>query len=90
VNDLARAIVIAALILGGAAVVRGTFGTDRYDLVPAPAGSVYRLDRLTGAVTFCTPAFCRPLATLVPKAQAPGPQPSPESPGSPAQPGPTT
>jgi hypothetical protein len=77
VSELARAIVIAALVLGGALVVRGTFGTDRYDLVPAPGGSVYRLDRLTGAVTFCTPLVCRPLPTLVPNAATPGPEPAP-------------
>jgi hypothetical protein len=90
VSDLARAIVIAALILGGAAVVRGTFGTDRYDLVPAPGGSVYRLDRLTGAVAFCTPMACRQLPMFVAKAATPGSQPSPGNPASATQPDPAT
>jgi hypothetical protein len=90
VNDLSRAIVIAALILGGAFVVRGMFGTDRYDLVPAPGGSVYRLDRLTGAVAFCTPMLCRPLAMLVPREAAPGSAPAPGSGGTAAEPGPAT
>jgi hypothetical protein len=70
-SDLARAIVIAAALLGGALVVRGTFGTDRFDLVPAAGGSVYRLDRLTGSVFFCTPMLCRPLPALVPAINSP-------------------
>jgi hypothetical protein len=89
-NDLARAIVIAAFLLGGALIVRGTFGTDRYELVQAGAGQVYRLDRLTGAVTFCNPLVCRPLPTVVPNLQAPpqgaqpAPQPAPQQGPSPA------
>ncbi len=82
-NDFARAIVVAAIVLGGALVVRGTFGTDRYDLVPAVGGAVYRLDRLTGGVAICTPAACRPLPTLVP---APGGPPAGAAPPRPAQP----
>jgi hypothetical protein len=72
-SDLARSIVIAAILLGGALVVRGTFGTDRFELIQAVGGSVYRLDRLTGSVVFCTPAACRPLPMFVPApATAPG------------------
>lgn len=65
-SDLSRAMVIAALIIGGAFVVRGMFGTDRYDLVPAAAGAVYRIDRLTGSVAVCTPMLCKVLPLLVP------------------------
>jgi hypothetical protein len=65
-NEIARAIVIAAIVLGGALVVRGTFGTDRHELQPAPGGAVYRLDRLTGRMSYCTPVACRPLAVMVP------------------------
>ena len=89
-NDLARAIVIAAVLLSGALIVRGTFGTDRYELIQAGGGQVYRLDRLTGAVTFCNPIACRPLPTLVPSLQAPRPappqgtQPVPQQPPSPS------
>jgi hypothetical protein len=78
-NDLARAIVIAAALLGGALVVRGTFGTDRFDLVPAGGGSVYRLDRLTGSVFFCTPMLCRPLPTIVPAISNPQQPPTAEA-----------
>ncbi len=77
-SDLARSIVIAAILLGGALVVRGTFGTDRYELVQAGGGQVYRLDRLTGAVTFCNPVVCRPLPTVVPNLQAPRQTPPPQ------------
>jgi hypothetical protein len=80
-NGLPRAIVMAAFLLGGALVVRGTFGTDRYDLFPAVGGTVYRLDRLTGSVSLCAPVGCRPLPTIVPRAPSPGPAPStPEPP----------
>ena len=90
-SDLPRAIVIAALILGGAFVVRGMFGTDRYDLMQATVGSVYRLDQLTGAVAFCTPLVCRPLVMLVPKAATPGgSEPPPAVPAPEVQPGPAT
>lgn len=89
-NEIARAVVIAALILGGAVVVRGMFGTDRYDLIPAVGGTVYRLDRLTGAVSICTPVACKPLPTLVPKVATPGSEPSPENPGLPPPPTPAT
>jgi hypothetical protein len=81
-SDLARSIVIAAILLGGALVVRGTFGTDRYELVQAGGGQVYRLDRLTGSVTFCNPVVCRPLPMFVPApAAAPGEKPPPAQDG---------
>jgi hypothetical protein len=88
-NDLARSIVIAAILLGGALVVRGTFGTDRFELIQAVGGSVYRLDRLTGSVVFCTPAACRPLPMFVPApATTPGgnPPPARSGPGTPQPP----
>jgi hypothetical protein len=81
VNDLGRALVIAAVLLGGAFVVRGTFGIDRYRLVPAGGSAVYRIDGLTGGVVFCTPAFCRPLPMLVPRE---GALPGGVQPGAPA------
>jgi hypothetical protein len=87
-NDLARAIVIAAVLLSGALIVRGTFGTDRYELVQAGGGQVYRLDRLTGAVTFCNPLACRPLPMFVPApATTPGEKP-PQAQGGPGTPDP--
>jgi hypothetical protein len=67
VNDLTRGVVVAAALLGGAFVVSSLYGKDRWQLAPAPGGAVYRLDGLTGDVAFCTPLFCRPLPTLVPK-----------------------
>ncbi len=81
-SDLARSIVIAAILLGGALVVRGTFGTDRFELIQAGGGSVYRLDRLTGAVVFCNPAACRPLPMFVPApAKTPADKPPPAQSG---------
>jgi hypothetical protein len=61
VSELTRAVLIASLIVSGALVVRGTFGTDRYDLLPGPQGTVYRIDRLGGQVAYCTPVACRVL-----------------------------
>lgn len=77
-REIARAIVIAAIVLGGAVVVRGTFGTDRYELVPSIGGAVYRLDRLTGGVAICTRAACRLLPTMTPRVAKPpaGPPPT--------------
>jgi hypothetical protein len=79
-TDIARALVLAAMLLSGSLVIRGTFGTDRYDLVPAGGGAVYRLDRLTGGVSICNPALCRPLPTLTPVAPGQAPQPSSPAP----------
>lgn len=87
-SDLARSIVIAAILLGGALVVRGTFGTDRFELTQAVGGAVYRLDRLTGAVVFCSPAACRQLPMFVPApATTPGGKAAP-APGEPRTPQP--
>jgi hypothetical protein len=82
-TELARAIVIAAIVIGGALVVRGMFGTDRYELQAVPGGAVYRLDRLTGAMSYCTPVACRPLAVMV-KVQRSGKQ-APAATGKPAE-----
>jgi hypothetical protein len=67
-NALPRAIVIAALILGGAFIVRGLYPTDRFTIVAAQGGGAYRVDRLTGSVSFCDALMCRvlPLATFTP------------------------
>ena len=73
-TDLPRSLLLAAFLLASAFVIRGTFGTDRYDLVPAGNGTVYRVDRLTGAVQFCTPAVCRAVPFLKPGTSSGGPQ----------------
>jgi len=57
---LSRAIVIAAIVLGGALVIRGLYPADRFTMI-AVQGGAYRLDRLTGAVIFCDAVVCRPL-----------------------------
>ena len=64
-DQLPRALVIVAMILGGAFIVRGLYPADRFVMTSA-AGGAYRLDRLTGAVAFCDALVCRalPLATL--------------------------
>jgi hypothetical protein len=87
VSDLPRSVLIAALLLASAFVIRGTFGTDRYDLVPAGNGSAYRVDRLTGAVHFCTPVVCAALPLAKPSVgpgrqggQAPVPPAPPQRP----------
>jgi len=66
-DSLARAIVIAAIILGGAFIVRGLYPADRYSMIPAQGGA-FRVDRLTGAVLFCDAVLCRalPVATFAP------------------------
>ena len=71
-DTLARAVVIGALILGGAYIVRGLYPADRFTLVAAQGGS-FRLDRLTGSVLFCDAIACRvlPLAKIVPVAPPP-------------------
>ncbi len=67
-DTLARAIVIAAMILGGAFVVRGLYPTDRFTMIAAQGGGAFRVDRLTGSVSFCDALMCRvlPLATYAP------------------------
>ena len=80
-SEIGRALVIAAGLLSGAIVVSATFGSDRYQLVPVSGATAYRLDGLTGDVVVCTPAFCRPLPTLVPRDAAA--QPGRPAPGAP-------
>lgn len=78
-ENLPRALVIAAIVLGGALMVRGLYPADRFTLV-ATAGGAYRLDRLTGTVSFCDTLLCRqlPSAAFVPGA----PRPTPPKPAS--------
>jgi hypothetical protein len=66
-DNLPRAIVIAAIILGGAFIIRGLYPTDRFTMV-ASQGGAFRIDRLTGSVLFCDPLVCRalPLASFAP------------------------
>jgi len=75
-DALPRAIVIAAIILGAALLIRGFYPADRYMMVAAPGGA-YRLDRLTGGVIFCDAMLCRvmPLAAIVPAPAKPAPNP---------------
>jgi hypothetical protein len=87
-RDLARAIVIAAALLGGSLVIRAMYGPDRWELVQTAGGAVYRLDRIGGSVSFCTPLLCRPLPTLTPdnSKKIPLPQHAPQAP-TPGSPG---
>jgi hypothetical protein len=71
-SDLARAIVLATLIAGGSYVIRGMYGTDRWYLAPGPAGTVYRIDRLSGQVHHCDTVVCRVLPTATPVMAGPG------------------
>jgi hypothetical protein len=84
-DQLPRAIIIAAIILGGAVIVRGLYPADRFTMVAAQGGGAYRIDRLTGSVLFCDAILCRvlPVATLVPapQKQAPPATPSPGATG---------
>lgn len=63
---LGRAIVIATVIASGAFVLGNTYGTQRWQLAPAPGGTVYRIDRVSGAVHHCDLQVCRVLPTAVP------------------------
>jgi hypothetical protein len=84
-ETIARAIVIAAIIFGGALIVHGLYPADRYSMVAAATGGgAYRIDRLTGSVLYCDALVCRalPLATLVPGPAKPAPAPAPGSPRS--------
>jgi len=67
-DQLPRALIVAAIILGGAVIVRGLYPADRFTMIAAQGGGAYRLDRLTGSVFYCDPLVCRllPVATLVP------------------------
>jgi hypothetical protein len=80
-DALARALVIAALILGGAFIVRGLYPADRFTIVAAPGGGAYRVDRLTGSVSFCDALLCRTLPLI---AFAPGSPGAPKQPAAPA------
>jgi hypothetical protein len=63
-TGLSRAIVIAALLWTTVMVTTSLFA-GRYELVPAPSTGnnfMYRLDRLTGAVSFCGSQQCVPIA----------------------------
>jgi hypothetical protein len=77
-DALPRAIVIAAIILGGAFIVRGLYPADRFTMVAAPGGA-FRVDRLTGAVLFCDAVICRalPVATFAAPPAKPAAQPRP-------------
>jgi len=70
-EQLPRAIVIAAIILGGATLIRGLYPADRFALVPAGNGA-YRIDKLTGAVLYCDAVLCRalPYGAIVPTPRA--------------------
>ena len=64
-TGLSRAVVLAA-VLGSLAVIAANLFGNRYDLVPAPNsanGFMYRIDKLTGAVQFCTPQGCGEIPT---------------------------
>lgn len=63
-TGLSRAMVIGSILLVAAALAIGLFG-DRYTLIAASRSEnalAYRLDRVTGKVSFCSPASCVPLA----------------------------
>jgi len=78
-ESLPRALVFAAIILGGAILIHGLYPADRFSMVPAAAGGGFRVDRLTGGVLFCDPLMCRQLPLAVPVA----PRPAPPAPGTP-------
>jgi hypothetical protein len=73
---LPRALIVAAMILGGALLVHGLYPADRFAMVPASNGAAYRLDRLTGSVLYCDGMLCRVLPFAVP---IPGAVPKPGS-----------
>jgi hypothetical protein len=59
-TGLSRAIVIASIFASLVVALSGLFA-NRFELVPAPNstnGFMYRIDRLTGDVQFCSPAGC--------------------------------
>ena len=62
-TGLSRSIVIGAILFF---ICTGTVGLlgNRYDLVPSTGSGnnfIYRVDRLTGSVAFCSPAKCSTL-----------------------------
>lgn len=63
--SLARAVIVAAALISVSYAAVRTL-TDRYLLVaPAQSGNafIYRIDRLTGGVAFCTQNSCTPVGT---------------------------
>ncbi len=69
-TGLSRAMVIGSLLLVSAVIAVGLFG-DRYTLVSALRSEnavIYRLDRLTGQISFCSPVACVPVAEKAPTA----------------------
>jgi len=63
-TGLSRAMVIGSFLLVSAVVGVGLFG-DRYTIISAVRTEnaiVYRIDRMTGRVSFCSPAACVPIA----------------------------
>lgn len=77
-RDLAIGIVVSAIVIGGSLIVRDTYGSRRWELLPAPGGNAYRLDRASGNVSLCSPLFCRMLPTVVPAPSGGATQPSPK------------
>ena len=64
-TGLSRAVVLAAVIASLAVLGANLFG-NRFELSPAPNstnGFMYRIDKLTGGVQFCTPQGCGEIPT---------------------------
>ena len=62
-TGLSRALVIGSVLFAVGALIVGLLG-NRFVLVPVqnnPNAFVYRLDRLTGGIVFCTPGNCNPV-----------------------------
>ena len=72
-ENLPRALVFSAMILGGALIVNGLYPADRFTMIPTANGAAFRLDRLTGGLLYCDALLCRPLALAVPVAPKPAP-----------------
>lgn len=64
-TGLSRAMVLSSILLLITASVIGLLG-NRYALFPvpnSPNAMAYRLDRLTGGVSFCTSVQCSPVSS---------------------------
>jgi hypothetical protein len=72
-ENLPRSLIVCAIILGGAHVIRGLYPADRFTMIPAASGATYRLDRLTGSILYCDAVVCRPLALAIPVMPKPAP-----------------
>jgi hypothetical protein len=72
-ENLPRALIVSAMIFGGALIVRGLYPADRFTMVPTTNGAAFRLDRLTGSLLYCDAVLCRPLALAIPVAPKPAP-----------------